>query len=38
MIRNAYRVARGLQHHSLQHIDTALKATKRAVYDIEHHR
>ncbi|MEH1792164.1 hypothetical protein [Nostoc sp.] len=32
------RVARGLQHRSLQHIDAALKATKRAVYDIEHHR
>ncbi|MEH2162181.1 MAG: hypothetical protein V7K38_14340 [Nostoc sp.] len=32
------RSTRGLQHRSLQHIDAALKATKRAIYDIEHHR
>jgi hypothetical protein len=30
--------ARGLQHRSLAHIDVALKATKRAIYDVEHHR
>ncbi|MEH1770236.1 MAG: hypothetical protein V7L27_19060 [Nostoc sp.] len=30
--------ARGLQHRSLWHIDAALKATKRALYDAEHHR
>jgi len=30
--------ARGLKHRSLQHIDAALRATKRALYDAEHHR
>lgn len=30
--------ARGLKHRALQHIDAALRASKRAVYDVEHHR
>lgn len=32
------RAARGLKHRSLQHIDAALKATKRAISDVEHHK
>ncbi|MHC5726973.1 MAG: hypothetical protein ACYTXY_23115 [Nostoc sp.] len=30
--------ARGLQHRSLVHIDAALNATKRALYDVQHHK
>ena len=31
-------MAKGLKHRSLQHIDAALGATKRALYDAEHHK
>ncbi|MEH2445557.1 MAG: hypothetical protein V7K18_07190 [Nostoc sp.] len=31
-------IARGLQHRSLHHIDLALNATKRAVFDVQHHK
>ncbi|MEH2237163.1 hypothetical protein [Nostoc sp.] len=30
--------AQGLQHRSLYHIDVALNATKRALYDAQHHK
>jgi len=32
------RAVHGLKHRALEHIDAALKATKRAIYDVEHHK
>jgi hypothetical protein len=29
---------RGLRHRAIEHIDAAIGATERAIYDLEHHR
>jgi len=31
-------IARGLRNRSIRHIDDAIGSTKRAIYDVEHHR
>lgn len=30
--------AKGLKHRALQHVEAALHATEKAIYDVEHHK